>query len=163
MMQVITLLKTMLSRDLKLLENHSGKIYPRGLLQLNALRLADIFSDDSNFRSYITIYFVSSLVQRLIVYYILQCTHRTVYSLSVILRCYMLHSYFNNIEAGNTTCFTSAIYIYFFLNILLNFVYMNSISCLLFHYLLHIYHVIYAFCCIAIAILSRLKCWQLSC
>lgn len=69
--EVITLLKTMLSRDLKLLENHSGKIYPRGLLQLNALRLADIFSDDSNFRSYITIYFVSSLVQRLIVYYIL--------------------------------------------------------------------------------------------
>lgn len=30
-----------------------------GFLQLNAMRLADIFSDDSNFRSYITIHFVS--------------------------------------------------------------------------------------------------------
>ncbi|XP_021721428.1 nodulin homeobox-like isoform X2 [Chenopodium quinoa] len=59
--EVITLLKTMLSRDLKLLVNHSGKIYPRGLLQLNALRLTDIFSDDSNFRSYITTYFAEVL------------------------------------------------------------------------------------------------------
>jgi hypothetical protein len=30
-----------------------------GFLQLNAMRLADIFSDDSNFRSYVTIHFVS--------------------------------------------------------------------------------------------------------
>ncbi|CAN1848316.1 Nodulin homeobox [Linum perenne] len=30
------------------------KSSPTGLLQLNALRLADVFSDDSNFRSYIT-------------------------------------------------------------------------------------------------------------
>lgn len=30
-----------------------------GLLQLNAMRLADIFSDDSNFRSYMTVSFVS--------------------------------------------------------------------------------------------------------
>ncbi|XP_057252182.1 nodulin homeobox isoform X5 [Beta vulgaris subsp. vulgaris] len=67
--EVITLLKTMLSRDLKLLENHSGKIYPRGLLQLNALRLADIFSDDSNFRSYITIYFAEVLAAILLIPY----------------------------------------------------------------------------------------------
>ncbi|KNA22502.1 hypothetical protein SOVF_033670 [Spinacia oleracea] len=59
--EVITLLKTMVSRDLKLLANHSGKTYPSGLLQLNALRLTDIFSDDSNFRSYITIYFAEVL------------------------------------------------------------------------------------------------------
>ncbi|XP_057538904.1 nodulin homeobox isoform X2 [Amaranthus tricolor] len=59
--EVITLLKTMLSRDSKLLECHSGKAYPRGPLQLNALRLADIFSDDSNFRSYITTYFAEVL------------------------------------------------------------------------------------------------------
>lgn len=59
--EVITLLKTLLSRDLMLLENHSCKRYPRGLLQLNALRLTDIFSDDSNFRSYITIYFAEVL------------------------------------------------------------------------------------------------------
>ncbi|XP_021715012.1 nodulin homeobox-like [Chenopodium quinoa] len=59
--EVITLLKTMFSRDLKRLVNHSGKTYPRGLLQLNALRLTDIFSDDSNFRSYITTYFAEVL------------------------------------------------------------------------------------------------------
>lgn len=36
----------------------SDKIYPKGQLQLNAMRLADIFSDDSNFRSFITTHFV---------------------------------------------------------------------------------------------------------
>jgi len=30
-----------------------------GLVQLNAMRLADIFSDDSNFRSYMILCFVS--------------------------------------------------------------------------------------------------------
>uniref|UniRef100_A0A803MSP8 Nodulin homeobox N-terminal domain-containing protein n=1 Tax=Chenopodium quinoa TaxID=63459 RepID=A0A803MSP8_CHEQI len=59
--EVITLLKTMLRRDLKLLVNQSGITYPRGLLQLNALRLTDIFSDDSNFRSFITTYFAEVL------------------------------------------------------------------------------------------------------
>ncbi|CAI0541962.1 unnamed protein product [Linum tenue] len=37
------------------------KFSPTGLLQLNALRLADVFSDDSNFRSYITISFTKVL------------------------------------------------------------------------------------------------------
>ncbi|KAL2932860.1 Nodulin homeobox [Bienertia sinuspersici] len=55
--------------DLKLLENQSGKTYPSGLLQLNALRLTDIFSDDSNFRSYITIYFAEVLAAILSVPY----------------------------------------------------------------------------------------------
>jgi hypothetical protein len=32
-------------------------------LQLNAMRLADIFSDDSNFQCYIAIYFVSYCYQ----------------------------------------------------------------------------------------------------
>ncbi|KAK9757248.1 hypothetical protein RND81_01G151500 [Saponaria officinalis] len=60
-LQVVGLLRTMLSSDIKRPENHSGKTYPMGLLQLNALRLADIFSDDSNLRSYITIYFAEVL------------------------------------------------------------------------------------------------------
>lgn len=37
----------------------NDKSYPMGFLQLTALRLADSFSDDSNFRSYMTICFVS--------------------------------------------------------------------------------------------------------
>uniref|UniRef100_A0A9I9DLF0 Nodulin homeobox n=1 Tax=Cucumis melo TaxID=3656 RepID=A0A9I9DLF0_CUCME len=37
------------------------KRYPTGFLQLNAMRLADIFSDDSNFRSYITVNFTKVL------------------------------------------------------------------------------------------------------
>ncbi|KAF7823558.1 nodulin homeobox isoform X1 [Senna tora] len=39
----------------------TDKSYPMGFLQLNAMRLADIFSDDSNFRSYMTIYFARVL------------------------------------------------------------------------------------------------------
>ncbi|KAK9682145.1 hypothetical protein RND81_10G053400 [Saponaria officinalis] len=54
-LQVAGLLKTMLSSDIKRPENHLGKTYPMGLLQLNALRLADVFSDDSNLRYYIDI------------------------------------------------------------------------------------------------------------
>lgn len=34
-------------------------IYPKGQLELNAMRLADVFSDDSNFRSFIMTNFVS--------------------------------------------------------------------------------------------------------
>uniref|UniRef100_A0A5B6ZTY9 Homeobox domain-containing protein n=1 Tax=Davidia involucrata TaxID=16924 RepID=A0A5B6ZTY9_DAVIN len=60
-LEVLELLKTMFSRDPKELSACSDKTYPKGLLQLNALRLADIFSDDSNFRSYITIYFTEVL------------------------------------------------------------------------------------------------------
>ncbi|KAL9239199.1 hypothetical protein vseg_013540 [Gypsophila vaccaria] len=60
-LKVVGLLKTMLSSEIKRTENHSEKTYPMGLLQLNALRLTDIFSDDSNLRSYITIYFAEVL------------------------------------------------------------------------------------------------------
>lgn len=59
MIQVLELLKTGLSKDPKQLTASSDRTYPMGLLQLNAMRLADIFSDDSNFRSYITVHFVS--------------------------------------------------------------------------------------------------------
>lgn len=55
-MQILELLKTGLGRDPR---HHTDRTYPTGFLQLNAMRLADIFSDDSNFRSYITINFVS--------------------------------------------------------------------------------------------------------
>ena len=58
-MKVLELLKTGLSKDPKHLSASSDRTYPMRLLQLNAMRLADIFSDDSNFRSYITEYFVS--------------------------------------------------------------------------------------------------------
>lgn len=36
------------------------KDIPRGLLQLNAMRITEILSDDTNFRSYITMHMVSS-------------------------------------------------------------------------------------------------------
>ena len=52
-------MKTALGREPECLTSSSGRCYPMGLLQLNAMRLADIFSDDSNFRSYVTIHFVS--------------------------------------------------------------------------------------------------------
>lgn len=54
-MQIIELLKCALGKDPRC----SDGSYPMGLSQLNAMRLADILSDDSNFRSYITIHFVS--------------------------------------------------------------------------------------------------------
>ncbi|XAR61267.1 hypothetical protein NMG60_11034915 [Bertholletia excelsa] len=60
-LEVLDLLKDMVVRDPKQLNTSIDKTYPTGLLQLNALRLADIFSDDSNFRSYITIYFTEML------------------------------------------------------------------------------------------------------
>lgn len=59
MMQVLELLKAAVGKDPRLFSACSDRSYPMGLLQLNAMRLADIFSDDSNFRSYITIHFVS--------------------------------------------------------------------------------------------------------
>ncbi|XP_058200229.1 nodulin homeobox [Rhododendron vialii] len=52
-LEVLKILKAMVVRGYE--------ICPTGLLQLNAMRLADIFSDDSNFRSYITIYFTEIL------------------------------------------------------------------------------------------------------
>ncbi|KAL5561592.1 hypothetical protein UlMin_031339 [Ulmus minor] len=54
--QVLELLRTTLGRDPRPLNTSSNKSYPMGFLQLNAMRLADIFSDDSNFRSFITIH-----------------------------------------------------------------------------------------------------------
>ncbi|XP_024032046.1 nodulin homeobox [Morus notabilis] len=59
--EVLDLLTTALGRDPRLLTTGSERNYPVGFLQLNAMRLADIFSDDSNFRSYITIYFTRVL------------------------------------------------------------------------------------------------------
>ncbi|KAI8031312.1 hypothetical protein LOK49_LG01G03287 [Camellia lanceoleosa] len=56
-LEVLELLKTMFARDPRQLNACFDKNYPMGLLQLNGMRLADIFSDDSNFRFYITTYF----------------------------------------------------------------------------------------------------------
>ncbi|XP_038996188.1 nodulin homeobox-like isoform X1 [Hibiscus syriacus] len=60
-LEVLQLLKSGLSKNPKHLSVSSDRTYPMGLLQLNAMRLADIFSDDSNFRSYITLYFTEFL------------------------------------------------------------------------------------------------------
>ncbi|KAL8236255.1 hypothetical protein R6Q59_017336 [Mikania micrantha] len=59
--QVLELLKIIFRGDLNGLASFSDKTYPRGLLQLNAMRLTDILSDDSNFRSYITLNFTEVL------------------------------------------------------------------------------------------------------
>ncbi|CAK7348222.1 unnamed protein product [Dovyalis caffra] len=60
-LEILELLKAALSKD----PNHpspcSDRTFPMGLLRLNAMRLADIFSDDSNFRSYITTCFTKVL------------------------------------------------------------------------------------------------------
>ncbi|KAJ9543446.1 hypothetical protein OSB04_023153 [Centaurea solstitialis] len=55
--QVLEVLRIMFSGD------RSGPFigHPRGLLQLNAMRLTEIFSDDSNFRSYIVFNFIEVL------------------------------------------------------------------------------------------------------
>ncbi|KAK8579055.1 hypothetical protein V6N12_069390 [Hibiscus sabdariffa] len=47
--EILELLKSGLSKNPKHLSSSSDRTYPMGLLQLNAMRLADIFSDDSNF------------------------------------------------------------------------------------------------------------------
>ncbi|KAK0581086.1 hypothetical protein LWI29_009902 [Acer saccharum] len=60
-LEVLDLLKTALIKDPKHLHSCSDRTCPMGLLQLNAMRLADIFSDDSNFRSYITACFTEVL------------------------------------------------------------------------------------------------------
>ncbi|KAK6940895.1 hypothetical protein RJ641_030426, partial [Dillenia turbinata] len=62
-LQVLELLKTTLTDDWKPLPSCSQKSSPMGLLQLNAMRLADIFSDDSNFRSYITVHFTEVVAE----------------------------------------------------------------------------------------------------
>ncbi|XP_050388253.1 nodulin homeobox isoform X2 [Argentina anserina] len=60
-LEIIELLKCSLGKDPKIFAAHSDGSYPMGLAQLNAMRLADILSDDSNFRSYITIHFTKVL------------------------------------------------------------------------------------------------------
>ncbi|GLT57486.1 hypothetical protein SLA2020_304540 [Shorea laevis] len=60
-LEVLQLLKTGLSKDPKHLSASSDRTYHMGLLQQNAMRLADAFSDDSNFRSHITVSFTEFL------------------------------------------------------------------------------------------------------
>ncbi|XP_074357392.1 nodulin homeobox [Apium graveolens] len=59
--KVLELLKTSFSKSHKEPSSCSDKDIPKGHLQLNAMRLADVFSDDSNFRSYITIHITEVL------------------------------------------------------------------------------------------------------
>ncbi|KAJ7947713.1 Nodulin homeobox [Quillaja saponaria] len=59
-LEILELLKNAFGKEHSFLANTS-RGYPMGLLQLNAMRLADIFSDDSNFRSYITTCFTKVL------------------------------------------------------------------------------------------------------
>ncbi|XP_009778422.1 nodulin homeobox isoform X2 [Nicotiana tabacum] len=62
-LEVLNLLKKMFRTGFQQSVAPSDKIYPKGLLQLNAMRLADIFSDDSNFRSFITTHFTEVLTE----------------------------------------------------------------------------------------------------
>lgn len=57
--QVLELLKTLFSKTQNEPSTCSDKDIPKGHLQLYAMRLADVFSDDSNFRSYVTLHIVS--------------------------------------------------------------------------------------------------------
>ncbi|KAG8389413.1 hypothetical protein BUALT_Bualt02G0226800 [Buddleja alternifolia] len=60
-LQVLELLKKMFGIDSKQLTASSEIMYPKGQLELNAMRLADVFSDDSNFRSFIMTNFTEAL------------------------------------------------------------------------------------------------------
>ncbi|GLT61705.1 hypothetical protein SLA2020_343920 [Shorea laevis] len=60
-LEILELLKSGLSKDPKHFSATSDRTHPMGLLQLNAMRLADAFSDDSNFRSHITVSFTEFL------------------------------------------------------------------------------------------------------
>ncbi|XP_059295475.1 nodulin homeobox isoform X2 [Lycium ferocissimum] len=62
-LEVLNLLKKMFGTDFQQSVAPSDKNYPKGQLQLNAMRLADIFSDDSNFRSFITTHFTEVLTE----------------------------------------------------------------------------------------------------
>lgn len=64
--EVLLLMKNMVANSNKL-TNPSERCSPTGLLQLNALRLADILSDDSNFRSFIIAHFTEVLAAMLAV------------------------------------------------------------------------------------------------
>ncbi|CAN6466055.1 unnamed protein product [Victoria cruziana] len=54
-LEVLAFLKTAFNRDNEPLNGSITNHKPKGLVLLNSMRLADIFSDDSNFRSFITI------------------------------------------------------------------------------------------------------------
>ncbi|KAL1542680.1 nodulin homeobox-like isoform X1 [Salvia divinorum] len=60
-LEVLDLLKKLFGIDSTQLNATSEVSYPRGQLELNAMRLADVFSDDSNFRSFIMINFREAL------------------------------------------------------------------------------------------------------
>ncbi|KAH6813999.1 hypothetical protein C2S51_023017 [Perilla frutescens var. frutescens] len=60
-LEVLDLLKKMFGIGSKQFNAPSEVIYPKGQLELNAMRLADVFSDDSNFRSFIMINFREAL------------------------------------------------------------------------------------------------------
>ncbi|XP_057782461.1 nodulin homeobox-like [Salvia miltiorrhiza] len=60
-LEVLDLLKKMFGIDSRQLNAPSEVSYPKGQLELNAMRLADVFSDDSNFRSFIMINFREAL------------------------------------------------------------------------------------------------------
>ncbi|KAJ8898687.1 hypothetical protein K2173_004721 [Erythroxylum novogranatense] len=60
-LEVLELLKAAVTKDLKHHTACPEKSFPVGLLQLNAMRLADMLSDDSNFRSYIMTHFTAVL------------------------------------------------------------------------------------------------------
>ncbi|KAL3644832.1 hypothetical protein CASFOL_010012 [Castilleja foliolosa] len=61
-LQVLELLKKMFGLDSKQL-TAPEIVYPKGQLELNAMRLTDVFSDDSNFRSFIMINFAETLAE----------------------------------------------------------------------------------------------------
>ncbi|XP_047981556.1 nodulin homeobox-like isoform X3 [Salvia hispanica] len=60
-LEVLDLLKKLFGIDSTQLNAPSEVSYPKGQLELNAMRLADVFSDDSNFRSFIMINFREAL------------------------------------------------------------------------------------------------------
>lgn len=60
-LQVLELLKKLFGIDHDKADVSSEKVYPKVQLELNAMRLADVFSDDSNFRSFIMINFTEAL------------------------------------------------------------------------------------------------------
>ncbi|XP_010244633.1 PREDICTED: nodulin homeobox isoform X2 [Nelumbo nucifera] len=62
-LEVLELLKTVFGREPKQLGDCLDNSYPRGLVLLNSMRLTDIFSDDSNFRSFITLNITQVLVE----------------------------------------------------------------------------------------------------
>ncbi|XP_039113974.1 nodulin homeobox isoform X2 [Dioscorea cayenensis subsp. rotundata] len=61
-LEILDLLKSAFRKNANQLGSSLDKSNPRGLVLLNSMRLADIFSDDSNFRSFFMINIVQVLV-----------------------------------------------------------------------------------------------------